>query len=127
MKLKIFLQRVKVIRRTDGKNITNSIKSIKCWIITIKSVMQLFEHLQQSSIFIKFLLTRRLKQDSLENFFGIIRSQNGNACNPTLIQFYYGFKKHFSVEYCKINAGNCAVDEDTILTKCQDFVDNENV
>lgn len=26
-----------------------------------------------------------------------------------------------------IFAGNCTADEDTILTKCQDFVDNENV
>lgn len=41
---KDFLQRVKVIR-TDGKNITNFIKSLKCWIITINSVIQLFEHL----------------------------------------------------------------------------------
>lgn len=56
------------------KNITNSIKSIKCWIITINSVMQLFEYLQELSAFIKFLLTRRLNQDCLENFFGIIRS-----------------------------------------------------
>lgn len=73
------------------------------------------------------MLTRRLNQDCLENFFGVIRSQNGNACNPTPIQFYYAFKKHFSVEYCKVDTGNCASDEDTVLTKCQDFVTDRNV
>lgn len=125
---KDFLQRLKVIRKSDRKDITNTIKSIKCWIITINSVMQLFEYLQQqSSNSITFLLTRRLNQDCLENFFGVIRSQNGNACNPTPIQFYYAFKKHFSVEYSKIDTGNCAADEDTILTKCQDVVSNRDV
>lgn len=63
----------------------------------------------------------------MENFFGIIRSYNGNSYNPTSIQFYYGFKNHFSVDYCKVNTANCAADEDTILTKCQDFSGNKNV
>lgn len=62
----------------------------------------------------------------MENFFGVIRSQNGNACNTTPIQFYHGFKKHFSVEYCKVNTGNCAADDDIMLTKCQDFEVNKN-
>lgn len=123
--IKDFLQRVKIVR-TNGKDTTNSIKSLKCWIITINSVIQLFEYLEQSPISIKYLLTRRLNQDCLENFFGVIRSQNGNACNPTPIQFYHGFKKHFSVEYCKVNTGNCAADDDIMLTKCQDFEANKN-
>lgn len=64
-----FLQHIKIIRK-DGKNITNSFKSIKCLIISINSVLQLWNHLQQSSVPIQYLFTRRLNQDSLENFFG---------------------------------------------------------
>lgn len=56
-----------------------------------------------------------------------MRSQNGNAFNPTPIQFYYAFKKCFSVEYSKVFTGNCEADEDTILTKCQDLKERENV
>lgn len=73
------------------------------------------------------MLTRRLNQDALEHFFSVMRNQSGNVFNPTPIQFYYAFKKFFGVEYNKVNTGNCAADEDTILTKCQDFQTSENV
>jgi len=56
---------------------------------------------------IKFLFMRRFNQDPLENFFGKVRSLNDNAFNPTpLIQFYFTFKKLFSIQYCNINTGN---------------------
>jgi len=121
-----FLQRIKIIRK-DGKNITNSLKSIKCLIISINSVLQLWNHLQQSSAPIQYLFTRRLNQDSLENFFGAIRKQSGNAFNPTPIQFYYGFKKLFSIDYIKANSGNCTADEESILIRCQDIKETQNI
>jgi len=56
-----------------------------------------------------YLLTRRFNQDALENFFGNVRNQIGNSYNPTPIQFYYAFKKLFSVDYDKVNdTGNTA-------------------
>lgn len=121
-----FLQRVKVISKT-GKDITRSIISIKCWIITIKSLLQLWQELQESSIPIKFLFTRRFNQDALENFFGAMRTQQGNAFNPTPIKFYNSFKKLFSINYCQVNTGNCEMDTDEILTNCTNFNETDTL
>jgi len=56
---------------------------------------------------IKFLFMRRFNQVPLENFFGKVRLLNDNVFNPTpLIQFYFTFKKLFSIQYCNINTGN---------------------
>lgn len=74
--------------------------------------------MEQFSFPIKFLFTRRLNQDAVENFFGVIRTQHGDAYNPTPIQFYFSFKKLFRINYCQINTGNCEIDKDEILTKC---------
>ena len=46
----------------------------------------IWTHLQEKHAF-KFLLTRRLNTDPLENFFGSIRQQGGNSDSPTPIQF----------------------------------------
>lgn len=46
---KHFLQRLKVITK-NGKDITNSVKSRKCWIVTINSILQLWNYLQESSV-----------------------------------------------------------------------------
>jgi len=68
------------------------------------------------------LLTRRFNQDALENFFGNVRNQSGNSYNPTPIQFYYAFKKLYSVDYDKINdTGNTAPDTDSILLQYKDY------
>lgn len=83
--------------------------------------------MQQASVSIQFLFTRRLNQDSLENFFGAIRKQSGNAFNPTPIQFYHSFKKLFSIDYIKVESGNCATDEESILIRCQDIKETQNV
>lgn len=115
-----FLQRVKVISSTK-KDITRSITSIKCWIITITSLLQLWKELEQSQSPIKFLFTRRFNQDALENFFGAVRAQNGNAFNPTPIQFYHSFKKLFCINYCQVDTGNCEIDTDEILLQSTNF------
>lgn len=62
-----FLNEVKVVN-SKGQNITERIKSLKCWQITINAIQALWEVLQCKGYL--FLLTRRLNQDALENFFG---------------------------------------------------------
>jgi len=84
----------------------------------------------------EFLLTRWLNQDRLENFFGAIRSLNGNALNPTPLQSLNSFKKLFFIHYSNLgNTGNCLDDYDTILTNFSNiesviptisFFDNQN-
>lgn len=67
----------------NNKDITANLKSIKCFIITIKGILLLWDKLRADGF--KYLLTRRLCQDSLENFFGAVRQQCGNCINPTPI------------------------------------------
>jgi len=72
------------------------------------------------------LLTRRFNQDAFnqdaEKFFGKVQNQSGNSYNPTSIQFYYAFKKLFSVDYDKVNdTGNTAPDTDSILLQYKDY------
>jgi len=59
------------------------------------------------------LYTNRTNQDSLENFFGTSRIQNGNCINPTPIQFQRTFKKLFSLNVFKQSEGAyCIADLD---------------
>ena len=98
-------------------DVTNRIKCISGWVITIEAFLQLWQTLQCTRNQ-KFLLTRRFNQDCLENFFGQIRQQNGNTDNPTCLQFGRTFKKLFYKSYLSdsnVNTGNCEIDFDTIL------------
>jgi hypothetical protein len=55
-------------------------------------------------------------QDSLENFFGTIRSQGGNCTNPTHQKFENAFKRIFSIDFLEHNeSGKCVDDFDKIL------------
>ena len=40
----------------------------------------------------KYICTRRLCQDPIENFFGVIRSRNGSNTNPSCLAFLRTFK-----------------------------------
>ena len=59
--------------------------------MTIASTNFIFSDLK--CIGFKYLFTRNLNQDSIDNFFGAIRQQDGNSFNPTLMQFTRAFKK----------------------------------
>ena len=63
---------------------------------------------------LQFLMTRRLNQDPVENFFDSIRQQGGNCYNPTPLQFSRCFKKLF--HDISPFTGNCSNDLDKILT-----------
>jgi hypothetical protein len=65
--------------------------------------------------FLDFLLTRRLNQDPLENFFGTVRQQGGNSENPTPLQFTRAFQKLFYDHYEILPSGNCSEDFDSML------------
>lgn len=91
-----------------GNDITNKVKTFKLWISNINSLLQLWSYLQSTMPDIKYLFMRRFNQDPVEHFFGQVRSLNGNAFNPTSIQFYFTFRKLFAIQYCNIDTGNCA-------------------
>lgn len=60
------------------------------WQISLKSLILLYSDLKELSF--KFLLTRRLNQDCLENLFSRIRGTGGNRTNPTAFELQSSFK-----------------------------------
>jgi DNA transposase THAP9 len=62
------------------------------WILTINSLIRLFQELREKHDF-KFILTNRLNQDALENHFAVIRSRGGFRDNPNPMAFNATFKQ----------------------------------
>lgn len=117
-----FFKNVKFISKTTGVDITNKIKFAKCAIITLKSLLSLWENDK------KPIYTRRLNQDCLENFFGTIRNQGGNCLNPTPIQFTRAFKKLFCMKYFEQAEGaNCLDDLDLVLTDVSKYIEKDSI
>ena len=54
-------------------------------IVSIHSVLALWAELKEEGC--KYLLTRKLNQDCLENFFSAVRSLGGPDTNPNSVQF----------------------------------------
>jgi len=136
-KMMTMISTLKVYKQlNDGlKDVTNSLSFINGWLITIRSIQEIWKKLK--NVGFDFLLTRRLNQDCLENFFDAFRSLNGNALNPTPLQFLNSFKKLFFIHYSNLgNTGNCLDDYNTILTNFSNiesviiptisFFDNQN-
>lgn len=94
------------------------------WQITIHSLLELYNHLKTKYDF-NFILTRRLNQDCLENFFGSVRQQHGNAVNPTPIQFCRAFKKLFLLKFLHTEGMNSADDFGHLLTDLASFSENQ--
>lgn len=89
----------------NGKNVTNTLKFIYGWRLTISSILKLWELLRNKGY--KFLLTRHLNQDCLENVFG----QVSNACGNARV-----FKKLFTLKcFDPTEGGNTLEDASDIL------------
>lgn len=102
------------LKNRIGKDNSKKIKCINGLKITINATMQMFTELK--NVGLKFLATRRVNQDSLENFFGTVRQQGGNCRNPTPIQFSRAFKKLVALNFFAYAEGaNCENDENSTL------------
>lgn len=115
-----YISALKVVKK-NGKDITNTVQVFKFWKFNIKSLQSLWIHIQNSLPDMQFLLTRRLNQDALENFFGQIRTLNGAAYIVTPAQFYFGFRKLFSSLYVTTGTGNCAEDRDVMIMNVNNY------
>lgn len=60
-----------------------------------------------------------MNQDCLENYFGSLRQQSGNAVNPTPIQFFRSFMKLFCMDFFHSDTQNCADDFAVLLATMQ--------
>lgn len=124
-----FLNRLQIFN--GNINVTNKIKCINSLKITINGVLQIWNNL--SSIGLKFLFTRRLNQDCLENHFGAIRQQSGNCRNPSPTQFQRAFKKLLCLNLFHSGTENCEGDGDNLLLRITDIslsgnhIDNKSI
>jgi len=76
-----FLNNIKVL----NKRLINPLR-INGWISNINALKLLWDILRNNYNF-KFLFTRRLTQDCVENLFSIIRLKCGNNVTPDSVKF----------------------------------------
>lgn len=107
-------------KKKTGKDNTKRIKSFINFQISIQAI-KMFRDLKE--IGFKYIFTRRLNQDVLENFFGLIRQQGGSCTEPTPIQFRRAFSKLFFCNMLKNSPdANCELDICQILLKAEDMM-----
>ena len=110
-----WLQRVKVC------NNGNEIHCINGWQITISAVISLWTELR-SHYGYSYLLTSRLNQDCLENFFAVIRQSSGCCDNPEPLQFQAAVKQSMINLLLKPpKSSNCAYEADPLLSTLRDL------
>ena len=80
------------IKTWDFVNAKTSIFCQEGWVLSINCLLGLWDDLKSNYGF-KFILTNRLNQDPLENFFSVIRRNKGdNMDNPNAKQFCEAFR-----------------------------------
>jgi hypothetical protein len=101
-------------------DVTKLNKCFKGLLQSIEALKQLYKYFLSKQI--TGILTRRLNQDCLENFFGTIRQQSGNNVNPTPAQFKSAFKKLLLLNFFNhFDTFNCSEDDfSSIMLRVQD-------
>lgn len=90
----------------NSRNVTKKMCFIKGWQQNINALIGMFNEIKEDGI--KFLLTRNLNQDCLENTFAVLRNRGGNNKLLTPFQFMCSFKRSFSAKYMEdVTRGNC--------------------
>ena len=84
------------------------------WQLTIRSLLELWEDLQQCGF--SYLFINRLNQDCVENLFSAIRFAGGFRDNPNPQQFRAAFRNIIVYKLFLFNmSGNCELDTDKML------------
>ena len=106
---------VNFIRSWNIGNISNQMfKFNKGWIVSINSLLMLWDDLKAEGF--KFILTRRLNQDPLENYFGKIRMGGGCNTDPPITVFGNIVRKLMFTSLLEPPSGkNCEDDMDMFL------------
>lgn len=94
---KEYITGLKVKSSEFGKKVAIIESKIKTgfrgFLITIDSVVKIYQEYVEEHHFMLMIATYRLSQDHLEMFFGKIRTMHGCNDNPTIIQFMSSYKK----------------------------------
>ena len=70
----------------------------------------------------QFLLTGRINQDCLENFFAQVRARGGHRINPTSKEFMFAYRAIMAnMLMCSVPTANCTADGDFPLSSLKDF------
>ena len=106
---------VSFIRSWNIGNISNEMfKFNKGWIFSIHSLLMLWDDLKQEGF--KFLPTRQLNQDPLENYFGKVRMEAGANRDPPITGFSNIIRNLMLTSLLDPPSGkNCEDDLDTFL------------
>ena len=110
IRVREYLSTFQLYNNLSGKNVTNLVKTFKCWISNINFLLQIWQFLQTNFNGILYLLLRRFGTDALEHFFEKLRSIIGNSNNPTAIQCCQCFRKKFIIgeNLPDLTTGNCS-------------------
>lgn len=95
-------QNLKVVRKVDGIDVTENMKFIESFQITIKSVLQLYREL--NNLGVKYLLTNRLSHSSLNRFFQRAKGGSRDECTP--YQLHRRFVRSFVFNMMKRPKGS---------------------
>ena len=91
------------------------------WQISISCVIQLCDELFRQPHF-SYLLTSRLNQDCLENFFSVIRGKGGHRDNPSCVEFRAAYRDScIDAMFVKAKNSNCEGQFDSFLLKLSSF------
>ena len=87
------------------------------WRVAISSLIGLFDDLKDNHS-VKYLLTDRLNQDCLENFFSCVRGKGGHRTHPSATEFRLAYRQ-ILVDYfnLKSSRSNCLEDGDSFLLR----------
>ena len=99
----------------EGKSKT--LPCIQGWKLSINSLLGLW-HDVHVSCNLKFLITNRLNQDCLENYFSLVRGRGGHRDNPDAVQFTAEHRA-LAVDslFLSSREANCKEDMDSFLLK----------
>lgn len=108
---------IKNLKTAEGQPITQSRQ--KCgfigFICVLTNIFELYSYLQRSHGF-KYLLTYKLLQDHLENFFSCIRMKGGFNNNPNAHQFNVAYRR-LIIHHELSASGNCTSDDAVPILK----------
>ncbi|KAF2893047.1 hypothetical protein ILUMI_13117 [Ignelater luminosus] len=98
----------------EGNTKRNNIYCLDGFQWTLKSILLLWDHLRKLGV--KYLLTGFLNQDSLENFFSVIRNRGDYNPTPTVRQCRIAIQQNMNILLQMAEGtGNCEIDEIEIL------------
>jgi len=89
--------------------------------------MEPFTIIYSYSVFINQIKSRRLNENSLENFFGAVHKQVEIRLILLQYNFIIALKKLFSIDYIKVDSRNCAANEESLLFQFVDMKRKQNV